>query len=232
MKSLTILCTLSLLITIATQSYASETQIDFVRQSGGGYLDDDMYTTATGINGSIHWICDLPAFKSGVSSTYYHMAYLIDGISDNTANHIWMPQTVNNSGIPCQYLRIEFPEAVYLTKIRTYNVGYVYTGDAPNRWMESFLMISQNGVDYTMAGDVSIDSTPEYTDYVDIEINDWVQVVEYQPYEDGQNTPNYYSMAEIIMFTDDNPLSAVPEPASIMLIGSAVAGFVLRRRKK
>ncbi len=235
MKWFTIGVAFSMLLTAAVQSYAAEAQINFVLQSGGGYLDDDMYTIASGIDGSIHWMCDRPAYKSGVSSLYYHMSYLLDGIHDNTMDHVWMPQTSLNSGSPCEYLRIDFPEAVYLTKIRTYNVAYVGTGNGAYRWMESLLMVSADGIDYTQVGDVTVNLTPSYDDYVDIEINAWVQAIEYLPYEDGENTPNYYGMSDVIMFMDDNPMPnqpAIPEPASVMLMCCSLLGFFLRKTKR
>ena len=235
MKLFTMIVTFFLVtLTLTFQLYGTETQVDFVRTSGGGYLDDDMYTTASGINGAIHWVCDLPSYKSGTSSTYYHMTYLIDDVYDNTLDNMWMPQTSLNSGTPPDYLRIEFPEAVYLTKIRTYNVAYDGIGSGAHRWMESFLTVSSNGVDYTQVGDVAIDDTPNYHDYVDITINAWVQYIEYQPYEDGDNTPNFYGIAEIMMFMDDSPVIAptVPEPASILLICISLIGYGFRKTRR
>lgn len=129
----------------------SEVKIDFSLLSGGRFLDDDMYTTAPGIDGSIHWVSQLPSLQSGVSSSYYHIAYLIDGEHDGIQTNYWLANSPKSSGNPPDYLRIEFPAPVYLTRVRTYNVAWIGPTSDPGRlrWMESLLWISDNGVDYT-----------------------------------------------------------------------------------
>lgn len=214
---------LCVVVLCAVSAKASEVQIDFNLVSGGGSGASSMITNASGISGNITWTAEYPA-KVGTSfPTYYFMRYLIDDhIAEDTYDHYWM---TDNPG----FLRIDFSESVYISKIRTYNV-VDNSGGSLDRWAESIISTSTDGVTFSPAGNIEVDATPVYTEYVDLYINAYVTSI---LFEDNLSAPlpGFYAINEIQMFTDNNPPVSVPEPASMIMVLLSCAGLLKKLKK-
>lgn len=215
---LTVLCSM---LVCSAGAQAAEVKLDFTVESGGGYNQSSMTTSASGISGDIVWTAEYASYPWGAQPDYYHMEYLIDEhIATGTYDHYWMTNTPG-------FLRIDFSESVYITKIRTYNVvdntQAAYYG---KRWAESILKTSTDGTNFTQAGNIDNNSSPSPSDYVDIYINGYVTSI---LFEDNLSSPfpDFYAFNEIEFYTG----TPVPEPASIMLLIAGCAALVRRLRK-
>ncbi len=202
---------------LSSSLHCVETKINFSATSGGGYYDYQMHTSAAGIVGDIYWESNLRSYQNG---NYYYMQYLIDSVFDGSHNHYWLVQ----GGLP-SYLKIVFPQSVYLTKIRTHHIAYTEWPGGDNRWLESDLYVSSNGTNFSQAGTILVDSTPSVSDYVDIAINSWVTEIKYLPFINKASS--YSAMGEVEIFMDSN--FQIPEISSAILVGFFLAIFMLSR---
>ena len=211
---------------------ASQVKLDFTVVGTVNQNDTTMNTTIPNMNGYIVW-----SANNNVGSPYDPTGFhAIDGLvapNFGPTNPYWLV-----IGMP-QYLKITFPEPIFISKIVTYNIGMTRdwwaenvggsgTGpEAGNRWTESSLWITSEGTDYDM-GDIRVSDTPQVTDHVDLDINKTVTEIEYL--FENINSPdyNYYAVNRIEIYTTE----AIPEPTTIMLLLTSVSALMRRFCRK
>ena len=201
----------------ASLADASETLMTFTRLSGGHNGEYTMITT----DGSV-WESNCPVYTP---SHNYYMEYVFDGLHPKAGYDTeWCGAS---SGIATPWFSVTFPTEVYITKIRTYPIA-----GGTGHWASSYVMTSTDGTTYVTQG--TIDSEPHIYDadyeefYVDVIVNDFVKSIKYEFYDMAEA---YYTvLPEAEFYTDDSPV-AVPEPATLVLVCSAVAALLKRTRR-
>lgn len=212
MKKISIIISLFI---FSSAAFADNVKLDFILVADGGPGQAEMTTSIDGIQGNILWTATSPTYNH----PYYQLKHLIDdSIATQVHEYYWLPY-LNNTD-----LLIDFPEPVYITKIRTYNyVGY-YSGQG-HRFSESAIWTSQDDTMFEHQGDVLLDGTPAWNDYVDIVINDYISSVEYRYISSGY----YYAINQIEFYTSDAPPASIPEPATCVLTLISVLSISMRK---
>ncbi|MEW6536220.1 MAG: PEP-CTERM sorting domain-containing protein [Candidatus Auribacterota bacterium] len=194
---------------------ASDTKLNFTVVGTVNMADQTMNTTIPGVTGYVVW-------STNISPS--HPYHKIDGLvapGYGPSNPYWLVV-----GMPT-YLRIVFPEPVYITRIVTYNIALTTawgTGpEAGDRWSESSLLVTSGGTDYDI-GDIRVDANPAITDNADLAVNRYVTEIEYLFENITPPDYNYFAINRIEMYTP-----AIPEPATAALVLASIAGLVRRR---
>lgn len=228
-KTITLTALCSILI-CAAGARAAEVKIDQTVVSGGGYIESTMQTSSSMFDGTMLWTAEYSSYNHPQYPQLYHMEYLVDDTLEGGMTYYWLPEYQG-------YLRIDLPEPIYITKIRTYNVAS--TGSYSFlRWSEATLKTSTDGINFTQAGEIDLDADPHQLDYVDIVINAYITSILFDD-KIVYPSPTYYAMNEIEFYTDNTiattlggvPTNSIPEPASIMLLLAGCAGLLKRLKK-
>ncbi len=208
---------------IINTAHASEIKLNFTVTQPVDISDTTLHTSIEQLAGDIVW---------STNKTPSHPYHVISGLVANgygpTAPY-WLV-----IGMPA-YLRITFPEPIYISKIRTYNIGMTSAnyGPAPvygNRWAESSLFVTSEGIQYDI-GDIRVDDSPHEMDFVDLIINRYVTQVEYIFENITQPDHNYYAINRVEMYTTTQTDDAIPEPTSIICLLAGCFSIVLQRMK-